>query len=72
MKHQMPPVQAYLAADGDRLEAQLNVLAKDMANIGLQPSKKMISLGLEASLRSNSLEVRNIGMCSTHTIICTE
>ena len=63
------PLQAYLAADEDRLEAQLISLGKDMANMGLQPSKKINSLGLEASLRSNSLEVRSAGMCSTQS--CT-
>ena len=55
-------VQAYVAAGSDRLEYHLNTVTKYMAEMGLQPTKKMNTLGLEASLSRNNLEVSITGM----------
>lgn len=49
--------QAYAALNGGHLDDQLYGLTKSMTQLGLQPTKRMHSLGMEAALRTNNLEV---------------
>lgn len=49
--------QAYAISNGGHLDDQLYGLTKSMTQLGLQPTKRMHSLGMEAALRTNNLEV---------------
>ena len=49
--------QAHAASDEGHLDEELYGVTMRMTKLGLQPTKRMHSLGMEAALRANNLEV---------------